>query len=32
MSDAVTRQVQDFTRQAQERFPAGKDATIPQNM
>ncbi len=32
MSDAFTRQVQDFTRQAQEMFSAGKDAKIPENM
>ncbi len=32
MSDAFTRQVQDFTRQAQEMFTAGKDARIPENM
>ena len=32
MSDAFTRQVQDFTRQAQEMFTAGKDAKIPENM
>ena len=32
MTDAVTRQVQDFTRQAQEMFSAGKDARIPENM
>lgn len=32
MSDAFTRQVQDFTRQAQEMFTAGKDAKVPENM
>ena len=32
MSDAFTRQVQDFTRQAQQMFSAGKDAKIPENM
>lgn len=32
MSDAFTRQVQDFTRQAQEMFSAGKDAKVPENM
>ncbi len=32
MNDAFTRQVQDFTRQAQEMFTAGKDAKIPENM
>ena len=31
-TDAFTRQVQDFTRQAQEMFSAGKDAKIPENM
>ncbi len=31
MSDAFTRQVQDFTRQAQEMFTAGKDAKLPEN-
>jgi hypothetical protein len=31
MSDAFTRQVQDFTRQAQEMFSAGKDAKVPEN-
>ena len=32
MNDAFTRQVQDFTRQAQEMFSAGKDAKVPENM
>jgi hypothetical protein len=32
MSDAFTRQVQDFTRQAQEMFSAGKDAKVPENI
>ncbi|MGL5734323.1 MAG: phasin family protein [Beijerinckiaceae bacterium] len=32
MNDAFTRQVQDFTRQAQDMFSAGKDAKIPENM
>jgi hypothetical protein len=32
MSDAFTKQVQDFTRQAQEMFTAGKDAKVPENM
>lgn len=32
MNDAFTRQVQDFTKQAQEMFSAGKDAKIPENM
>lgn len=32
MTDAFTRQVQDFTRQAQEMFSAGKDAKIPDNI
>lgn len=32
MSDAFTRQVQDFTKQAQDMFSAGKDAKIPENM
>jgi phasin len=31
-TDAFTRQVQDFTRQAQEMFSAGKDAKIPDNL
>lgn len=31
-TDAFTRQVQDFTRQAQEMFAAGKDAKIPDNL
>jgi hypothetical protein len=31
MNDAFTRQVQDFTRQAQEMFTAGKDAKVPEN-
>jgi hypothetical protein len=32
MNDAFTRQVQDFTRQAQEMFTAGKDAKVPENV
>ena len=32
MNDAFTRQVQDFTRQAQEMFTAGKDAKVPENI
>lgn len=32
MTDAFTRQVQDFTRQAQEIFTAGKDAKVPENL
>ena len=32
MNDAFTKQVQDFTRQAQEMFTAGKDAKVPENM
>ena len=32
MTDAFTKQVQDFTRQAQEMFTAGKDAKVPENM
>lgn len=32
MTDPFTRQVQDFTRQAQEIFTAGKDAKVPENM
>jgi hypothetical protein len=32
MSDAFTKQVQDFTRQAQEMFTAGKDAKVPENL
>lgn len=32
MSDPFTRQVQDFTRQAQEIFTAGKDAKVPENV
>ena len=32
MSDAFTRQVQDFTRHAQDMFTAGKDAKVPENM
>lgn len=32
MNDAFTRQVQDFTRQAQEMFTAGKDAKLPENI
>lgn len=31
MNDAFTKQVQDFTRQAQEMFTAGKDAKVPEN-
>ncbi len=31
-TDAFTRQVQDFTRQAQEIFTAGKDAKVPENL
>jgi hypothetical protein len=31
MNEAFTRQVQDFTRQAQEMFTAGKDAKVPEN-
>jgi phasin len=31
-TDPFSRQVQDFTRQAQEMFSAGKDAKIPENM
>ena len=32
MNDPFTRQVQDFTRQAQEMFTAGKDAKVPENI
>ncbi len=32
MNDAFTKQVQDFTRQAQEIFSAGKDAKVPENV
>ena len=32
MTDAFTKQVQDFTKQAQEMFTAGKDAKVPENM
>lgn len=32
MNDAFTRQVQDFTKQAQEMFSAGKDAKVPENI
>jgi hypothetical protein len=32
MNDAFTKQVQDFTKQAQEMFTAGKDAKVPENM
>ena len=32
MTDAFTRQVQDFTKQAQEMFTAGKDAKVPENI
>ena len=32
MTDAFTRQVQDFTKQAQEMFSAGKDAKVPENV
>ncbi len=32
MNDAFTKQVQDFTRQAQEIFSAGKDAKVPENI
>lgn len=32
MTDPFTKQVQDFTRQAQEMFTAGKDAKVPENM
>lgn len=32
MNDPFTRQVQDFTRQAQEMFSAGKDSKIPENV
>ena len=32
MSDAFTKQVQDFTKQAQEMFTAGKDAKVPENI
>lgn len=32
MTDAFTRQVQDFTKQAQEMFTAGKDAKVPENL
>ena len=31
-NDPFTRQVQDFTRQAQEMFSGGKDGKIPENM
>lgn len=32
MTDAFTRQVQDFTKQAQEMFTAGQDAKVPENV
>lgn len=32
MNDVFTRQVQDFTRQAQEIFASGKDAKVPENL